>query len=205
MIIYKATNKINGKCYIGQTIGKLKKRKSEHLYRSKNDNNNNNFYNAINKYEWKNFKWEVLCECESLNELNEMEFHYIKQYDSYNNGYNLTFGGDATYGYKHTEETKKKLSKLFKGRKMSKEWKQKISASKMGQTGDKCPVFGIPKTEDHKKKIGKSHIGMDYMSKEWTFMWKGERITIKNLTKFCRENECAFNTMKYRISKGLTI
>lgn len=46
MIIYKAVNKINNKCYIGQTIRKLERRKCEHLY----NRNNSYFHNAIKKY-----------------------------------------------------------------------------------------------------------------------------------------------------------
>jgi len=110
MVIYKATNNINGKCYIGQTIKSLRIRKSEHINKCKH-NRINNFYNAAKKYGWDNFQWEVLCECNSKEEMDEMEFHYIKQYDSYENGYNLTIGGDAgTYGWIPTEETRKKMS-----------------------------------------------------------------------------------------------
>jgi group I intron endonuclease len=139
MVIYKATNKINNKCYIGQTVKSLRTRKLSHINLCKN-NRINNFYNAVNKYGWNNFKWEVLCECNSKEELDEMEFHYIKQYDTYKNGYNMTLGGDkGTYGWIPTKETRKKMSiskqnyvPWNKGKHLSEETKKKISKSKKG-------------------------------------------------------------------------
>lgn len=50
MIIYKVTNLINGKCYIGKTIKELNERKYRHLYISKYINENNFFHSAIKKY-----------------------------------------------------------------------------------------------------------------------------------------------------------
>lgn len=141
MIIYRVINNINNKCYIGQTIKTLKNRKSIHLYRF-NSGSKLCFYNALRKYGWNNFQWEILCECNSKDELDEMEFHYIKQYDSYNKGgYNMTWGGDkGTYGYKHTDEAKQKISKIHKGKKgtmlgkkHTAETKRKISEKKKGK------------------------------------------------------------------------
>jgi group I intron endonuclease len=141
MIIYKAINEIDNKCYIGQTIN-FYKRKNEH----KNCNDNSYFHNAIRKHGWDNFKWDILCECSSKDELDEMEFHYIKQYDSYDNGYNMTLGGDkGTWGWVPTEETRKKMSEARKrnfrngyipwnkGKSMSDELKQQLSKSRKGK------------------------------------------------------------------------
>lgn len=102
MIIYKATNKINNKSYIGQTIKSLRSRKSQHLADS--IRKNYNFHKAIQKYGIDSFSWEILCECDSKEEMDEMEFHYIIQYDTYRNGYNCTFGGEGSHGHKHSEE-----------------------------------------------------------------------------------------------------
>jgi group I intron endonuclease len=110
MIIYKVENEINGKCYIGQTVKTLKQRKQGHTYRT-NGGSQLCFCCALRKYGFKNFKWEVLCECDSKEELDEMEFHYIKQYNSFSpNGYNLTLGGDfGTYGWVPSEETRQNM------------------------------------------------------------------------------------------------
>jgi group I intron endonuclease len=126
MIIYKVTNKIDGKCYIGQTIGALEKRKRGHKTRYRNKQNIY-FYNALNKHGWDNFEWEVIEECSSKEEMNEMEFHYIKQYDSFGNGgYNLSWGGEGKFGYECSDETKKKMSKGQSKRYEKQEEREKV-------------------------------------------------------------------------------
>ena len=97
MLIYKATNLINNKSYIGQTIHSLESRKSGHLESVKNKSKCA-FHRAIRKYGEVNFKWEVIYECNSIDELNEKEQHYIKEYNTFtgnnnSNGYNMTTGG----------------------------------------------------------------------------------------------------------------
>jgi len=118
MIIYKSTNQINGKSYIGQTIQNLSKRASNHKYDSFNRNRNLPFHNAIKKYGFENFIWVVLEDCDNQEQLNEMEFHYIKQYNTLSpNGYNITQGFDnTTTGYKFTYEQIKKRSEMMKGK-----------------------------------------------------------------------------------------
>ena len=92
--LYTFYRKCQEKCYIGQTINTLSKRKSGHLYSVKR--HKTYFVRAINKYGWDNFLWEELCECQTKEELDEMVFHYIKQYNSFGvGGYNLTWGGDG--------------------------------------------------------------------------------------------------------------
>jgi len=138
MVIYKATNNINGKCYIGQTSKKLDDRIKCHMKRFRNDNNNIYFYNAMKKHGWDNFKWEVLCECKSKEELDEMEFHYIKQYDSYENGYNMTFGGEGNYGWVPSEETRKRFSNGQKNRykKIDERLKTSVAQKKVWEDDD---------------------------------------------------------------------
>ena len=68
MIVYKATNKINGKIYVGRTIHKLDQRIKEHKLASKNGKSY--FYNAIKKYNISNFSWSILSICKHLKELN---------------------------------------------------------------------------------------------------------------------------------------
>lgn len=69
MIIYKATNIINNKVYIGQTIHPLSVRKSQHE-RSHEYGYKTAFSNAIRKYGKENFKWEVIYEADAIEELN---------------------------------------------------------------------------------------------------------------------------------------
>lgn len=95
MGIYKITNILNNKCYIGQSIN-IERRWEEHLYR----NTHCTFLRyAIAKYGKDAFTFEVLEEC-SQNQLNEREQYWIKYYNSYGeNGYNLTMGGDGMIKY----------------------------------------------------------------------------------------------------------
>ena len=93
--IYRITNLINGKCYIGQSIN-IEKRWKDHQIVATNPNDNGyNYplYKAIRKYGQENFSWEVIEECDQ-NLLDEREVFWISYYDSYNNGYNQTLGGN---------------------------------------------------------------------------------------------------------------
>lgn len=91
--IYKITNKINGKSYIGQTIQSVKERFYQHCAtKCSQAILNMVIHKAINKYGKSNFTIEVIEEVESTN-LNDRERYWIKYYDSYNSGYNSTEGG----------------------------------------------------------------------------------------------------------------
>ena len=70
-IIYKATNKKNGKVYVGQTTNTLERRKRGHKDRAKNTNYNSHFHNAIRKYGFDVFKWEIIGESYDIDMLNE--------------------------------------------------------------------------------------------------------------------------------------
>lgn len=110
-VIYKWTNKVNGKSYIGQTINE-EGRKKDHI----NGRYKCYFHDAIKKYGLENFDYEVLEQIEE-SKLSEREIYWIKYFDTYNNGYNLTEGGEGTRGfsYKLTDEQKKKISESHKG------------------------------------------------------------------------------------------
>lgn len=97
--IYCFTNKINGKKYIGQSIN-IENRRLSHINDSKNSNcpnYNNKFYRAIRKHGIDNFEFEIIDSNDkySRKELNILEQYYIEYYDSFNNGYNSTKGGDC--------------------------------------------------------------------------------------------------------------
>ena len=86
--IYKIENLINGKKYIGQSID-IQRRFEEH----KRDKDNCRIHQAIRKYGINNFSFEIIEEC-SPSMLDEREKYWIKYYDSFNNGYNATHGGN---------------------------------------------------------------------------------------------------------------
>ena len=111
-IVYSAKSP-SGKYYIGITIYPLKKRMRQHEIRSeKRKTNLPAFHSAIKKYGFDNFEWEIIEDnITSWEKLCELEIYYIIKYDSYNNGYNLTKGGEGSFGRKHSEETKEKIRK----------------------------------------------------------------------------------------------
>ena len=91
--IYKITNTINGKSYIGQTIQNVKERFYQHCAtKCSKAVSNMAIHRAIKKYGKSNFTVEVIEEIASAN-LNDRERYWIKYYNSYNNGYNSTKGG----------------------------------------------------------------------------------------------------------------
>lgn len=91
--IYKITNTINSKSYIGQTIQNVKERFYQHCAtKCSKAVSNMAIHRAIKKYGKSNFTVEVIEEIDSAN-LNDREKYWIRYYDSYNNGYNFTEGG----------------------------------------------------------------------------------------------------------------
>lgn len=100
MIIYKVTNLKTNKIYIGKTIKSLKERTIGHYDQALYMNSQTNFHRALRKYNKSDFKWEVLCECISNDELNQKEIFYINEFDTYKTGYNMTEGGDGGATFK---------------------------------------------------------------------------------------------------------
>lgn len=88
--IYKITNKINGKSYIGQS-NNIERRFQEH--QTKSSTSRIPLDIAIQKYGKDNFSYEVIEECD-ISELNERETYWIQKYNSIINGYNCSIGGD---------------------------------------------------------------------------------------------------------------
>lgn len=106
MIIYKITNLINGKIYIGQTVRELEERIGEHKRKR-----NSLVGKAIKKYGEENFSIEVVDKGCSLEELNNKEIKWIQHYGCVVPfGYNQCYGGNNTMGYNHKDESRKKMS-----------------------------------------------------------------------------------------------
>lgn len=75
---------------------------------------NTKFYNSIHKYGPENFKLEILVDNVKNEDLDKLEIYYISLFDSYNNGYNETIGGQGTIGYKFTKDDLLKMSEGVK-------------------------------------------------------------------------------------------
>ena len=92
--IYIITNDINNKVYIGQTVGSLKKRFINHCSRNNGKSRNMFIKRAILKYGKEHFNILLIEEVEEKL-LDEREIYWIKFYDSFHNGYNMTEGGNS--------------------------------------------------------------------------------------------------------------
>lgn len=147
MIIYKATNKINGKVYIGQTRTSLELRKVRHLSLAHNGGTTH-FCQAIRKYGDDSFQFETICRAYSKEELNRLETFYIQQYDSIRSGYNMVDGGDNNIMDipEVKSRHKKSMSSESVRSKISSTMKQKI---KNGE------LF----TEEHRKHLSEAAMG----------------------------------------------
>lgn len=103
------------------------------------------FENAVKKYGKENFIREIICEAETAEELNRLEYEMSVKYDVVNSDewYNLCYGGYSTNGFKFSEESKRIMSEKAKGR----------------FAGSKNPMYGVHRklTEEHKKKISENH------------------------------------------------
>lgn len=132
MIIYKVTNIINNKVYIGQTIQSLNQRQNAH-YKKARLGSQTNFHRALLKYDKVNFIWEQIAKVNDKNTLNELEQFYISKFDSYKNGYNMTIGGDGgdTISNKSIEQKKNQGAK-----KGNIPWNVGIDMKKLGYNFD---------------------------------------------------------------------
>lgn len=112
-IIYKITNNINNKCYIGQTISTILKRWAQHTSNARRHANKCVILeNAMRKYGEDNFSIEQIASCNQIL-LNEYEIKFISYYKSnkIEFGYNICDGGGGSINRPVTENHRKKISK----------------------------------------------------------------------------------------------
>jgi group I intron endonuclease len=169
-IIYKTTNLINGKIYIGQD--------------SRNDikylGSGTILKLAIESYGKENFIKETIEECD-INLLNEREIYWISYFNSINIsiGYNCTLGGEGFKG-NHSDSTKQKMRNSHTGKQLSAEHKKKISESQKGRivsddtkqkisnaNKGKQTNKGMPRSEEWKRRISESNKGKNKGKIPW--------------------------------------
>lgn len=211
MKIYKIVNLINQKIYVGKTVKTIKSRFKVHIKNAKTKINRY-LYDAMNHYGYNNFKIELI---EDINDLkgNKRERYWIKRLKSkYPYGYNMTDGGDGGYTlinwsedkkqelyrkqaekrkgqHYHTIESKKILSDLHIGNKLSTETKIKISNTNKRKgikppinimIGENHPMYNKTHTIEAREKISKSKkgktweelFGIEYAQKKRQMMKK---------------------------------
>lgn len=174
--------KINNKVYIGQTSRTISRRSGlngqNYLRKNKNNKDYTKFANAIIKYGWDNFYHIVLDTAETHDEADKKEMLYIKKYDSLNNGYNSTSGGNSKH--KISDISRKRLSESHK--------KENLSIQAISNYS-KCHIGKTPTKGKHYKLISDSKKGNKnpmYHKIPWNYNKHPSEKTIekmKNCTK----------------------
>lgn len=161
--IYKATNTINNKVYIGFTAHwpeRINRHNYDRQYKNKP------FYNAIEKYGWDAFEWEAIYQSRDFEHtLSIMEPFFIKEYRSYVgfedcNGYNMTLGGEGTKGWKRSTELIASHRLQLTGRKQTAEHIAKRTAHRKGKKRPNFQGENNPsKRQEVREKISSAHKG----------------------------------------------
>ena len=176
--IYRATNTINGKVYIGFTAHWPQRINGHNYDRRYGNAENKAFYNAIAKHGWEAFEWHAVYQSQEFEHtLKVMEPYFIDEYRSWVgfedcNGYNITRGGEGATGWKRSPELIESHRQQIKGRKQSAEhvekrrkamkgrapWskgKTKDNDLRLHKLGQKIRqiLTGKPKSESHKQSM----------------------------------------------------
>lgn len=132
-IVYRITNLIDGKVYVGQSRMSLAKRMTSHRFDSRRVRSA--LYHAIRKHGWENFKAEVIESNICLPSIDEREKFWISELNSLvPNGYNLELGGRSQKSV--SDETRRKMALAKAGKKrdpMSEETKRRIGIANKGR------------------------------------------------------------------------
>jgi group I intron endonuclease len=127
MLVYKATNLLNNKSYIGKTVKTLRVRRLEHENAALRRCDNCILHKALRKYGADNFQWEIIAVAESQIRLSALEAQYIEHFDTFRNGYNSTIGGEGTCGFRFSDMQKEQLSQIHRGKHLSRKHRDSIS------------------------------------------------------------------------------
>lgn len=141
--LYRVTNLINEKVYIGQSVNP-QARWRRHKSDAKLGKDKKHFANAIRKYGVHNFVFEVIVQAKTLEDIDQAEIDCIKQYRSSdkNYGYNIALGGNGKRIV--SAQTRKKIALFMTGRKITEETRKRRSQSMFGKNvGIKNGMFGV--------------------------------------------------------------
>jgi group I intron endonuclease len=185
--IYKITNTLSDKIYIGQSV-EPKRRWKTHQRLSKNQKTNQYIHHAMNKYGVDNFTFKVISEYESLEECNSAEAKYIEESNSQNKelGYNIKPGGREK-GWQHTEETKAKQSANWH-KIHSPESLKKMHDANIGRKHSEETIKKM--SETHKANLHSGNFEKGYQPSEETKQRRRETFDENYGSKVCNAPNC---------------
>lgn len=231
MLIYKTTNLINGKFYIGKDSKENPDYLGSGLLLKK----------AINKYGIKNFKKEVIEFCDSKQQLDEREIYWIDKLDAKNNkiGYNIATGGsggDTISNNPKRDLISKHISQSLSGRKFTEKHKDNIrkKAKESFILGKRKNLFknknnkginngmyghkhtketkskmsklkkGIPLSENHKKSLSLVRQGKQNPNSKYEYVFKNKNQEITNISinGFCKQFGFKFSNVYYHMKNN---
>lgn len=191
--VYLLKNKINGKCYVGESIN-LRKRYQNH----KHNKGNQIINKSINKYKFENFEFIIL---KTFNITNKTvlwiyENYYIKLYNTLKyNGYNIKPWGRGNLNRNWSQETKNKISKTLKEKEITK-------GKNNGMYGKKHSKSSLDKMSKNRKKISNDYIKKpiyqidiqtDKIIKKWNSLTEAKTVLKCNISGI---SECINNKRK---------
>lgn len=151
MVVYKLTNTVNGKAYIGITTRAPSDRLADHLLASRSDRQV--LYRAMRKHGAAKFRLEVIATAGTLDALMAIERRLIAEYGTHTSrgGYNMTLGGEGTFGLKHSPDYVARMAARCRGKPLSPEHRAKLSAAQKGRK--KPPGFAAKVSASQKGRV----------------------------------------------------
>lgn len=219
--VYKITNTVNNKAYVGVTVTTVKSRWNRHCSDAQHNRDNQAIHAAMRKYGKDKFKIEILEQHgDADHAFNVLEPKYIQEHNTFGeNGYNMTQGGEGWLNMRHRPESIEKMRQSKTGKKASEQAKKNMSASHKGCTawnkGKKCPQISEAKrgkllSKEHRESLSKSHKGKkknsstkqqiaDKNSNRHRLIdtSTGEIHEINNLRQFCKNNNVGIGNLIY--------
>lgn len=188
-VIYKITNTLNGKFYIGQTLN-LYARWANHKTASRGESQYH-LHRAMRRYGVEHFTIEIIEESVPEILLNDREVLWIVTTNSIANGnYNMTNGGNGTRGWRHTSESKTKIANGNRGKKRTPKQKTQMSLSHLGKKQTPQHIaHGVA------SRLGRKHTPQHIanVSKGKSSWWvvtdpNGKAELVLGLKQFCRQH-----------------
>ena len=224
MFIYRITNTINGKVYIGLDGGSefINKRWKNHLSAARNSSSTMAIHRAMRKHGIDNFVYEILEHHQDHESLKNAEISQITVHQSndFAFGYNRTQGGDNNWWH-NASENHKQRAKAAIGSSIKNFWKELSEKDRAFHSKKRTEIQKLIYTRDRQERMQQGKYSLDptvlhqkykkageatarVLAKEFEVTDPhGKKFRITNLRKFCRENDLSVENMR-AVSKGKT-